>query len=231
MSKHSPAFQFYPDEWLSDRDIVLMTPEQEGAYIRLICYCWMDKDYSIPNDDHQLTVLSRLNKGGLQMVKAKFIQHPTKDGFLTHKRLIKEAEKQAAWREKSAKGGIASSMQRSKNKGKNKGGSTNTLTKVEPKGNTPIPTPTPFNYKPPYPQNNKKNGVLKNNFSEGSFKIENLLSESAWMDARSHAPGWDIHHLAKIYNQKINSGDREIPTHPNKAFPMWCKLYTKGKKP
>ena len=39
-----PAFQFYPNDWLSSPTILLMTPAQEGAYIRLLCYCWSDKD-------------------------------------------------------------------------------------------------------------------------------------------------------------------------------------------
>jgi len=73
------------------------------------------------------------------------------------------------------------------------------------------------------------NGVYKNGM--GGFKIENILSDDAWMDARSHAPGWDIHHLAGIYNENINSGKQEKPHSPNKAFPVWCKKYTKGIRP
>lgn len=130
--KKSPAFQFYPEDWLTDRDVIFMTPAQEGAYLRLICYCWIDNDNSIPDDDDQLSALCRIDKGALRVVKAKFIQHPTKDGFLTHSRLQKEAEKQRVWREKSAKGGKASSKKRIENKRKNKGGSR----VVQPKGNT-----------------------------------------------------------------------------------------------
>jgi len=32
-----PAFQFYPDSWLSSMDITLMTIAEEGAYHRLLC--------------------------------------------------------------------------------------------------------------------------------------------------------------------------------------------------
>jgi len=140
--KKSPAFQFYPDEWLTDREVAMMTPEQEGGYIRLVCFCWLDNDISLPDDDEQLSVLARLNKGGLKLVKAKFKQHPTKEGFLTHARLQKEYKKQVAWREKSARGGRKSkkpSKQDTDNKDKNKGG----VTKEKPKGNTPSPSPSP----------------------------------------------------------------------------------------
>ena len=128
MIKKSPAFQFYPADWLSDIDVMLMTAEQEGAYLRLVLLCWMDNDLSLPDDDGQLSVLARINKGGLTKVKAKFKQHPTKPGFLTHNRLQKEAKKQQKWREKSSKGGKKSRRNGTENKQKSKGG----LTKVQP---------------------------------------------------------------------------------------------------
>lgn len=154
ITKKSPAFQFYPDLWLTDPDILFMTPEQEGAYIRLLCYCWLDKDLSIPDNEEQLIVLSRLNKGGLQMVKPKFNQHPSKVGFLTHSRLQKEREKQEKWREKSSIGGRKSkknSSQSPENKQKNKGG----YQMVEPKGDSLSPFPS-LNLKEKEKTKNKK---------------------------------------------------------------------------
>lgn len=38
----SPAFQFYPRDWLSDPNVSNLSYEQEGWYIHLICYCWLD---------------------------------------------------------------------------------------------------------------------------------------------------------------------------------------------
>jgi hypothetical protein len=34
-----PAFQFYPSDWLASMAIMLMTPAEEGAYVRLLCHC------------------------------------------------------------------------------------------------------------------------------------------------------------------------------------------------
>lgn len=120
----SPAFQFYPEQWLSSRRIAIMTAEQEGIYIRLLCYCWDSGDCSIPDDDDQLLAMARIFKGGstnvLPAVKACFMPHPKKPGFLTHERLVKEIEKQTLWREKSARGG----KQAQENKRNSKGGST-----------------------------------------------------------------------------------------------------------
>jgi hypothetical protein len=60
----APAFQFYPDDWLSSPKISTMTPAEEGAYIRLLAYTWNDPDCTIPNDDASLAILSRLGEGG-----------------------------------------------------------------------------------------------------------------------------------------------------------------------
>jgi uncharacterized phage protein (TIGR02220 family) len=110
----SPAFQFYPGDWLSSARIACMTLEQEGAYIRLISYDWM-KD-GIPDDDEELAILSRMGqgwlKGGSRVVRKCFQPHPTKPGFLTNERVQKERVKQAEWRKKSRIGGINSAKSR-----------------------------------------------------------------------------------------------------------------------
>jgi uncharacterized protein YdaU (DUF1376 family) len=41
-SEKSPAFQFYPKDFLTDSHVVAMTLPERGAYITLLCLCWMD---------------------------------------------------------------------------------------------------------------------------------------------------------------------------------------------
>lgn len=134
MSK-SPAFQFYPADWLSSQTITLMAPEHEGAYIRLLCFDWAQD--GIPDDDTLLSRLSRLNEGwfngGSIVVKKCFTPHPQKPGFLTNSRLQIEREKQKKWSEKSTEGGKKSAETRAK-KAQLKGGSK----MVEPKGNRTV---------------------------------------------------------------------------------------------
>jgi uncharacterized protein YdaU (DUF1376 family) len=131
-----PAFQFYPNDWLSSSAVTLMTPEQEGAYIRLLCYDWASD--GIPDDDATLAALSRLGegwfRGGSTMVRKCFDQHPEKPGFLTNARLQSEREKQQAWREKSREGGIKSAESRSKKGSRVVQPKVNRT--VEPSGNT-----------------------------------------------------------------------------------------------
>ena len=51
MSK-SPAFQFYPADFLSDENVVLMSNTEVGCYIKLMCYCW--REGSIPSDVNKI---------------------------------------------------------------------------------------------------------------------------------------------------------------------------------
>lgn len=106
-----PAFQFYAAEYLADEHVQLMTLEEEGAYIRLLAFCW--REGSIPSD---LDALSRLCKGAsttlLSKVVPRFNRAVENGSRLVHTRLEAERKKQQEWREKSALGGKASAHKR-----------------------------------------------------------------------------------------------------------------------
>lgn len=112
----SPAFQFYPTDYLGSQRVQMLTLEEEGAYVRLLCYCWQHG--TIPDDADQLARL--IGKGAsttvARVVQAMFQQGPDQ-GKLIHDRLEQERAKQAAWRAKSSAGGHKSAEKR-------KGGST-----------------------------------------------------------------------------------------------------------
>ena len=91
MAKRTPpAFQFYPSDWLGSTRIALMTPEQEGAYIRLLAHAWADDDCSLPADEKALAVLSRLGarwaKHGRQILDC-FEPHPTRPDRIVNGKL------------------------------------------------------------------------------------------------------------------------------------------------
>jgi len=87
--------------------------------------------------------------------------------------------------------------------------------------NTPQTKTKTKTKKPPTPL--KGNGV--DSYFLGS------LSDEALDRARKNAPGWDINHLVRIYDQGIKDGIRQAPRNINAAFPTWCTVYTKGKTP
>lgn len=53
--KASPAFQFYPRDFLADQLVACMTLQERGAYITLLCHCWTEG--SIPDDVARIGVL------------------------------------------------------------------------------------------------------------------------------------------------------------------------------
>lgn len=111
-----------------------MTPTEEGAYIHLLAIAWDNGDCSLPNNDKDLAMLSRLNEGWFngsgEKIRKNFYE---RDGKLYNKRLEEELKKQQEWRNKSSKGGKKSAKSKARQqKQKGKGGSR----VVQPKGNT-----------------------------------------------------------------------------------------------
>lgn len=138
MAHKSPAFQFYPDSWLSSLSITLMTPAEEGAYIRLLCHAWMSSDCGLPADSDSLKVLSRLGVGWIKSetkLRSQFVQEG--DRLFNH-RLLLERTKQQVWRDKSSKGGKKSGATRSQPE--SKGGSLLVDDCLQPNSNTSSPS-------------------------------------------------------------------------------------------
>ncbi len=111
-TEKSPAFQFYPKDLLSDTDAMAMPAECLGMYLLLLCHDWIND--GIPEHegqwlklggyvDHYLDGSDRPVEDRnicLNWLRPRFIKHPTRKGFRTNKRLLKEREKQ---RERSEK--------------------------------------------------------------------------------------------------------------------------------
>lgn len=110
----SPAFQWYPADYLGSQRVALLTLEQEGAYVRLLSYCWQHG--SIPADPELIARL--VGKGAsttlANTVAKMFEPHPSDRSKLVHDRLDAERRKQAEWRQKSARGGKATQERRRK---------------------------------------------------------------------------------------------------------------------
>ena len=104
----SPSFNFYPNNWLASGRLATMLPEQEGAYIRLLCYQWNSEDQTIPEDDRQLAMLSRLADRWSTLgreVKQCFERVPEISGRLRNERLWHEYNRIQVLRVKKSTGG------------------------------------------------------------------------------------------------------------------------------
>ena len=133
----SPAFQWYPKDFIADIEVQMMTPEQRGAYIMLLSYAWLqDEQGTLPNDDEILATLSGLNGRWADVghvVKRMF----NIDGErLVHKRLLKEKMKQIERREICSRAGKASANKRLRDKKHVQHKGNTRSTDVQHKGNT-----------------------------------------------------------------------------------------------
>ena len=102
-----PAFQFYPADFLADENVVLMTNQQIGCYIKLICYCW--REGSIPSEIEQIAKLCGEEPPAMASLWHA-IQHcfrPTRGGTprLVHPRLQRERRKQSTFKTDKARAG------------------------------------------------------------------------------------------------------------------------------
>ena len=105
----APAFQLYPQDFISSLDVQLMSAAEVGAYCLLLFNSWTQpRQGFLPNDEAQLRHLSRLSaeewKTSKKRLLAKFPATEDKK-HRYNPRLLVEAGKQATFREKQAEHG------------------------------------------------------------------------------------------------------------------------------
>lgn len=135
----SPAFQFYPDDFVGSGIVQAAEADEIGAYVLLLCLDWGEEGFAF--DERRLARVCRLPVQRFRVVWSHLApKFPPRDGRHYNTRLDKERTKQAEWREKSVKGGLASAAKRVK------GGSSVVEPPLQPqgqpehqpKGNTPV---------------------------------------------------------------------------------------------
>ena len=106
-SGRAPAFQFYPKDFLADERVRLMSLQERGAYITLICLCWSEG--TLPAD---LETLARVIGEPVAAIRKVwpaiapcFRPSPRDASRLIHPRLERELTKQRAYRRKQAENG------------------------------------------------------------------------------------------------------------------------------
>lgn len=97
MPNKSPAFQFYPADYLADENVDAMTLMQQGAYMRLICHAWRGTTVGrLLNDPQRLSTLAHMTLSEWDENKGPILRafRIDDDGYITQKRLVIEWEKQ-----------------------------------------------------------------------------------------------------------------------------------------
>lgn len=142
----SPAFQFYPDDFLGSAAVARMTHAEIGIYLLLLCYDW--NEGGLPEDTATLARMVKLSPKAFgkawESVGACF---PARDGRRFNPRLEKERAKQAEWHAKSSAGGKKGAAKRWHG---DKGGHQMVITTASPNDDTPVSSlQSPSNTKQP----------------------------------------------------------------------------------
>lgn len=103
----APAFQFYPKDFLTDSNVVVMSLQERGAYITLICQCWIEG--SIPADEARIARLCGSPAAAFRKLWPALAPcfRPAKRGSdrLVHTRLERERLKQIEFRAEQSERG------------------------------------------------------------------------------------------------------------------------------
>jgi len=110
----SPAFQFYPADFLADAKVAVMTDEQIGIYIRLMCHCWLEG--FIPSDLEKVSRICRRSREDMERlwpeIRECFREDADDPIKLLHPRLEKERCKQQEHKKQKTIAGKAGAAKR-----------------------------------------------------------------------------------------------------------------------
>ncbi len=97
MAKKAPWFPVYPADWLTDQRIEIITNEGLGAYLRLLCYEWIND--GLPDNPEDLAILSQAHERWPEIAEQVLpFFSKRKTGELYHKGLEEVRLKRAARR-------------------------------------------------------------------------------------------------------------------------------------
>jgi len=71
----SPAFQFYPQDFLSSLDVQMMTAEEVGIYVLLLANSWIQDDQGyLVNDEITLAFIARISVDKWREISPKILR-------------------------------------------------------------------------------------------------------------------------------------------------------------
>lgn len=102
----SPAFRFYPSDFMGSPDVQSMELAEVGAYTFLLCVAWQqDRHGTLPDDDSRLRRWARMNvdqwRESRDLILSKF--PVIEDGLRGNKRMMDESGKQKRFSESQKK--------------------------------------------------------------------------------------------------------------------------------
>ena len=193
VKEQSPAFSWYPKDYLSDFNVRRMSLAGRGAYLELLNMAWLEG--SLPADPEALRAAVGASveewRDIWPTLAPCFVEAPGAPGRLVHPRLEVERQEQEERRERAARAGRASGEKRNTNKRgtdfKQKANETRTDGQREANGkptrrqrnpNHPSPSPVQSTTPPPSERRTTKGG------GGGEFLDEDSTGPPDMVDAR-----------------------------------------------
>lgn len=138
----APAFQLYPQDFISSLDCQTMAPDEFGVYCWLLFHSWIQEPQCyLPNDPEKLSKLLRINPRTFAKMWRNSLEKKFKisecGNFIYNDRLKKELEKQDGYRKKQAQNGAKGGRPKANEKPKKAVGFSG-LTQTEPKKSSSI---------------------------------------------------------------------------------------------
>lgn len=100
--KKSPAFQFYPNDFLGSGAVSAMDLEEVGAYWMLLCYAW--NEHGLPDDFSRMARWCRVSRRKFEVLwEAIGPNFSLRNGRWYNARMEREREKQEQHRSKRAR--------------------------------------------------------------------------------------------------------------------------------
>ncbi len=168
----SPAFQFYPSDFLSDENVVMMSNQEIGCYIKLMCFCW--REGSIPSDITRISKLCGEDSSDMAKlwlaISSCFTVAIDDSSRMVHPRLEKERIKQQEHKKERSESGIKGAEARW---GKHLKGNSSAIAKpiAEPMANDSSSSSTTSSTAVPLARTDKKPSVqaIEFDITKGEF--------------------------------------------------------------
>ena len=238
MAEKAPAFQFYPKDFLVDEHVALMSLQEVGAYVILLCHAWLEG--GIPPDCDRLARLCRVSTPAFSRLWPSLeplFQPQGANGRLINRRMEEERAKQQSYKQAQADSGrVGANIRWGRHSRPNGVAINSPMAKNSSSSPTPtaVTTPLPpfFSDSEDFGQSDSMGGLPGfDDFRRGYDQTGKPLSEDDWMRAALIWVNSDLERIAKevtaeLRHELINGWQDLVKNKQHKLIPnpaTWLK--------
>ncbi len=181
----TPAFQFYPADYLADMRVRMLSFAARGLYVDLLCYCW--REGWIPADSSAIAQLSGCHDPAIVEACIALFEPGKEPGKLIHKRLEDERAKQEKHRLERKEAGAKGAKKRWHQRGDS---SANGSAIEEPLAKNGSSSSSSSSDIPPNPQGGSSAGLKNLPTTETAKRISDIFHRrhtTPWTDKEVRA--------------------------------------------